>query len=171
MKVYLFTKHWAGEAADDADNRIFASRNEAVTYLKNSVCEDTKLSWDKIPDEFHTANDLITEDHVALWYGCTQMHYRIVEYAVNMPERIDIPLGDGFTLSAERGCDGLFKEIFVGLKDSTGMWHQDLAIVGEHYHYTEDAVFPDHGRYYVKVYADHENEDYTNSFDVERYND
>lgn len=83
-------------------------------------------------------------------------------------EKIKIDLGFA-TLVAEKGTDESYHEIFVGLEDKGGVWIQDLAIVGQKYHYTDDTeVIQDKG-INVMVYADENDEDYTHKFDIGIY--
>ena len=86
--------------------------------------------------------------------------------------KIVIPLGDGYSLVAEKNIDTDYKEIFVYLKnEKEGLVHQDLAIVGENYTYDseEGNVVPIHGQYSVKVYGDPDNEDWTTEFSFGRH--
>ena len=81
--------------------------------------------------------------------------------------KISISLGDGYSIVAEANIDTDYKEVFVYLKDEEdGCVVQDLAIVGECYHYGDEhgEVQPLHGMYSVKVYSDPESEDYTDEF-------
>ena len=76
--------------------------------------------------------------------------------------KVIIPLGDGFTLVAEKNLDSDYKEIFVYLwNEEENCCHQDLAVIGENYRYdTGLKVIPLHGEYSVKVYADPDSEDW-----------
>lgn len=98
------------------------------------------------------------------------------EVVVINPEKITIPLGDGFSLIAERNPDPDYKEIFVYLRrDDDGLVYQDLAIVGEDYSLKTDsesgntATAPISGRYSVKVYSDPDSEEYQHDFRFGRY--
>ena len=83
-------------------------------------------------------------------------------------EKIKIDLGFA-TLVAERGSDESYNEIFVGLEDKDGVWLQDLAIVGQQYHYDEDCNVVDEKGINVMVYSDANDEDYTHKFDIDIY--
>ena len=83
-------------------------------------------------------------------------------------EKIKIDLGLA-TLVAERGSDESYNEIFVGLEDKYGVWLQDLAIVGQKYHYDEDCNVVDEKGINVMVYSDANDEDYTHKFDIDIY--
>jgi hypothetical protein len=83
-------------------------------------------------------------------------------------ENIKIDLGFA-TLVAERGTDTNYNEIFIWLEDKNGVCIQDLAIVGQQYHYDEDLdVVQDEGLV-VRVYADENNEDHTHQFRIGVY--
>lgn len=83
-------------------------------------------------------------------------------------EKIKIDLGFA-TLVAERGSDESYNEIFVGLEDKDGVWLQDLAIIGQKYHYDEDCNVVDEKGINVMVYSDANDEDYTHKFDIDIY--
>lgn len=83
--------------------------------------------------------------------------------------KITIPLKNGHKLVVEV-CDELeySKEIFVGLEDKEGVCYQDIACIrpkpdddGEDY---QSDLFE------VYVYADENSEDYTDSYNIKRYN-
>lgn len=81
--------------------------------------------------------------------------------------RVVVDCGN-FKIVADINTDPNYREVFVGLEDKSGTWIQDLAIVGQQYHYENGAVVHDKG-INVKVYADANDEDYTHSFDVSIY--
>ena len=83
-------------------------------------------------------------------------------------EKIKIDLGFA-TLVAERGNDEGYKEIFIGLEDKNGAWLQDLAIVGQKYHYDLDSNVVNEKGINVMVYSDVNDEDYTHKFDIDIY--
>lgn len=89
--------------------------------------------------------------------------------------RIELDLTEKRKIVAEVGTDPEYKEIFVGFEED-GVWTQDLAVIGEEYKYA------DHGEFLgkkitnnkcanIKVYADSHNEDYTNEFIVDVYDE
>ena len=86
--------------------------------------------------------------------------------------RIVIDLGFA-KLVAEKGIDDKYNEIYVGI-EKNGVWVQDLAIVREKYHY-EDSPNSDlptvvnEDKFEVLVYANKDDEDYTNKFIIEQY--
>lgn len=83
-------------------------------------------------------------------------------------ENVKIDLGFA-TLVAEKGTDESYHEIFIGLEDKDGVWIQDLAIVGQKYHYTDDTEVVQDKGVNVMVYADENDEDYTHKFDIDIY--
>lgn len=87
--------------------------------------------------------------------------------------RIAIPLSGGYSLVAEQNSDPNYrKEIFIGITDSNGVWHQDLAIVRNSYRITDDmSVEWKDGEFDVLVYSDKDDEDFTHDFTVGLYRD
>ena len=83
-------------------------------------------------------------------------------------DKIKIDLGFA-TLVAEKGTDESYHENFIGLEDKDGVWIQDLAIVGQTYHYTDDTEVVQDKGVNVMVYADENDEDYTHKFDIDIY--
>lgn len=83
-------------------------------------------------------------------------------------DKIKIDLGFA-TLVAEKGTDESYHEIFIGLEDKDGVWIQDLAIVGQKYHYTDDTEVVQDKGVNVMVYAGENDEDYTHKFDIDIY--
>jgi hypothetical protein len=73
------------------------------------------------------------------------------------------------TLVAEQGADTNYNEIFIWLEDKNGVFIQDLAIVGQQYHYNEDLDVVQDEELVVRVYADENNDDYTHSFNIRMY--
>ena len=75
-----------------------------------------------------------------------------------------LPLGNGFYISAEKSTDPAFpNEIYVGLfKDD--VWYQDLAIIRQPYSFVNGTPRFDTGGCEVVVYADKDNEDFTDEF-------
>ena len=83
-------------------------------------------------------------------------------------DKIRVDLGFA-TLVAERGGDKNYNEIFVWLENKDGICLQDLAIIGQKYHYNDALnVVQDEG-INVMVYADENDEDYTHKFDIGIY--
>ena len=110
----------------------------------------------------------VTRDVTGLKKG-----YCVINFDKPEVKRIFIDLGEGNRLVAEMNADDDYKEIFVGIEKDDGTWWQDLAIVGESYHYGEDdenyVVIPDHGEYNIKVYGNVLTEDYTEEIKVPLY--
>ena len=65
-----------------------------------------------------------------------------------------IKIDHGFAvLVVEKGIDNNYREIYLSLEDKNGVWLQDLAIVGQQYHYdTNGGIVHDKG-IDVKVYT------------------
>ena len=85
-----------------------------------------------------------------------------------MDKRIMISCGE-YKIVAKKGADTNYNEIFIWLEDKNGICIQDLAIVGQQYHYNDDlGVIQDDG-IVVRVYADENNEDYTHQFHIGIY--
>lgn len=84
-----------------------------------------------------------------------------------MNNRIEIDLGFA-TLTVDKSADPIFpKEIYIGL-EKDGQWLQDIATVAqEHYYKNGELTFNEGIR--VLVYADKDNEDYTNEFNIGIY--
>lgn len=83
-------------------------------------------------------------------------------------DKIKIDLGFA-TLVAEKGVDNNYREIYLGLEDKNGVWLQDLAIIRQKYHYDEDSNVINEKGINVMVYSDANDEDYTNKFDIDIY--
>lgn len=83
-------------------------------------------------------------------------------------EKIKIDL-DFATLVAEKGIDKDYREVNIYLEDKEGMWIQDIAMIGQKYHYEKDwAPVQDKG-IIARVWSDVNNEDYTHKFDIDIY--
>ena len=89
--------------------------------------------------------------------------------------RIEINLGGGLKLVAERNPDSNFdREIFIGLEHNGG-WMQDLALVRPEYTW-EGEEGNEYGNpkwrndlFEVLVWADRNKEDWTDSFTIKKY--
>ena len=83
---------------------------------------------------------------------------------------ISIPLPNGDELCAEANPDTSYKEIFVYLKSNSGVY-QDLAIVGASYVYPNEESEPRivNDKFRVYVYGSEYDEDYTESFEINKY--
>ena len=88
------------------------------------------------------------------------------------PERIVVPLDDGYSIEAEQNGDpGRYREIAVSLIGPDGNAVQDLAIIGEKYRYEGDTVVPLHGQYSVKVWTDPNNENWQTEHLISRFDE
>lgn len=83
-------------------------------------------------------------------------------------DRIAIELPNGLKLVAEQNIDPEYKnEIYVGIETSDGVWHQDLAIVRSAYSVDDNLIVNwEPNRFEVLVYADKDDEDYTDKFSI-----
>jgi len=88
-----------------------------------------------------------------------------------MENKIVIRLPNGYHLVAEQNSDpNYLNEIFIGILDEYGVWHQDLAVV--RCAYEIDDEFRVHWKdeeFDVLVYSDENNEDFTHDFTVGLY--
>lgn len=87
-----------------------------------------------------------------------------------MKKCFDIELPNGYKLSVEQNADPNFPhEIFIGVKDNKGLWHQDLAVVRAGH---DGMVFSEiTDNFEVLVYSDADDEDYTHRFSIDLYNE
>lgn len=83
-------------------------------------------------------------------------------------DKIKIDLGFA-VLVAEKGIDNNYREIYLSLEDKNGVWLQDIAIVGQQYHYDEELNVVNDRGIDVKIYADSNNEDFTDEFGINIY--
>lgn len=81
-----------------------------------------------------------------------------------MAEKIVIDLGFA-NLIAEASTND-YKEIYVALESKDGVWFQDLAVIGQKYHHDDNLNVVNEEGIRALVYADKDNEDYTNEFDI-----
>lgn len=87
-----------------------------------------------------------------------------------MNKAFDIELPNGFKLSAEQNADPNYQnEIFIGIKDNRGVWHQDLAVV--RFGHDGMSLKETADNFEVLVYSDAYDEDYTHRFSVDLYKD
>lgn len=83
-------------------------------------------------------------------------------------ERVEIPFGE-YKIVAEKGFDPNYNEIFIFLEDKNGVEIQNIAIVGQKYHYDEDCNIVHDDNVLVRVFTDKDDEDYTNEFEIGVY--
>lgn len=81
-----------------------------------------------------------------------------------------IKLTDDTYLVCDSNGDSDYKE-FVIYVEKEGLPFQDLAIVRESYHYEDDKVVPNHGKYDVLVFEDEFDESYTSYLTIKEYED
>ena len=87
--------------------------------------------------------------------------------------RIEISLPNGMKLVAEQNQDPNYdKEIYIGLETLDGSWYQDLAVVRNAYFINDNLqTVWDSAKMEVLVYADENDEDYTNKFSIDIYDE
>ena len=84
--------------------------------------------------------------------------------------RIEIALPNGYKLVAERNTDPQYdREMFIGIVDPDGVWHQDLAVVRSDYSIDDGKIVWDDKKFEVLVYGDKGNEDFTDAFTIGLY--
>ena len=84
--------------------------------------------------------------------------------------KIVIPVENGASIVAEQGYDDNYRELFVYLQANDGSVIQDLAIVRNAYEYDDDLnTIQKPDEFEVLVYADEDDEDYTDRFEIKRY--
>ena len=88
-----------------------------------------------------------------------------------MNNRIEIDLGFA-KLAVEQGTDPYYpREVYVGL-EKDGQWLQDIAVIGQHYHYGDDKTVSDplyDEGIRVLVFGSEHSEDYTEEFNIGIY--
>lgn len=89
-----------------------------------------------------------------------------------MENKIEIPIGDKkLVVFINDWEDELPKEIFISIEDKDNRLIQDICMVREHYHYSpksEDFEI-DSSLVDCRVWADSNNEDYTDEFCIDVY--
>ncbi len=91
-------------------------------------------------------------------------------YSSLVTETNKLEMDLGFTkLVVEEGMDPDYKEFFISLEDHNGCYIQDIAVIGQDYHYDDDLEVVNEDKVRVLVYADEGNEDYTHKFVIEKY--
>ena len=84
-------------------------------------------------------------------------------------DSVEVPLPNGCILYAENDMDSDHPAIYISLKKD-GVCFQDLVAVRAKHHY-EDSDTPviEDGKYEILVFGDAWNEDYTDRFEVDEY--
>lgn len=85
-------------------------------------------------------------------------------------KRIEIELPNGYKLVAEQNTDPNYsREMFIGIVDSSGVWHQDLAVVRSSYRIDGSKVVWLDDKFDVLVYGSENDEDFTEDFTIGLY--
>lgn len=84
--------------------------------------------------------------------------------------KLSLKLDENVSLVAEKNIDNGYKEIFLGIESKEGVWLQDLAIIGQNYHYDKTGeVVQNPNQYSVKVFGNENEEDFTEEFLIGTY--
>ena len=84
-----------------------------------------------------------------------------------MENRIVVPLGSCYNIIAEKGADSNYNEIFIWLEDKNGVCVQDIAIIGQKYHYDENLNVVQDVGILARLFTDSNNDDYTHQFSID----
>ena len=165
-EVYIYREN--NESLSDGEMilNVHGTFHEAEENFFSRVSEffgekNPKKILEKIEND-PEATYLIKEDGCpylsALDWKDNRCYFVIEKKSVNLPERSDTEIRkycqDGWKLLAEVNGDPEYKEIFIGLESPSGEYRQDIAVIGEEYHY-EDGIpgpVPEHGHYTVKIF-------------------
>lgn len=91
-----------------------------------------------------------------------------------MKKQIEVPVGNKKIVAyVQDWDDGLPKEIYISLVDDEGILLQDVCMVREHFSYNSknDEFEIDDNLIDCKIWADSDNEDYTDEFIIGVYED
>lgn len=89
-----------------------------------------------------------------------------------MKKQIEVPVGNKKIVAyVQDWDDGLPKEIYISLVDDEGILLQDICMVREHFSYNSknDEFEIDDNLIDCKIWADSDNEDYTDEFIIGVY--
>lgn len=169
MKIWLVKKYDETELYDYENIKAFSDRKKAEEEFRSVIVETWGQSLEKLREDEMFADDSLGDDYVKVTEGGDSIYVIIDELEISDPTELDIPLADGSHLNVCKG-DPLFNEFCVGVYNPSGDY-QDLAVIGENYTYDDNDTnpVPIHKEYSVKVYADRDNEDFTNEFIVQQY--
>lgn len=119
--------------------------NEFIEFAKEKYGVNIKAESSDTPDTFEKI------------FGCTALENKLV-----------IPFGE-HKIVAEKGADHNYNEMFIWIEDKNGVCIQDLVIVGQKYHYDENLDVVQDDSVLVRVFANKDDDDYTNEFDIGVY--
>lgn len=91
-----------------------------------------------------------------------------------MKKQIEVPVGNKKIVAyVQDWDDGLPKEIYISLVDDEGILLQDICMIREHFSYNSknDEFEIDDNLIDCKIWADSDNEDYTDEFIIGVYED
>ena len=152
------------------DIEIFTGSEQALAvYMLNEVTKPIDDGFELIKGA-DSVSDVIERNGKYTAYAAYD-EFSVTCSAIENPynsHKIEKACGNGYRITAELGPDPEYKEIIVGIDTPMGEYHQDLAVIGEKYHYEDgcDSPVPDHGNYVIRVYGDENSDDYTDKFEV-----
>lgn len=85
--------------------------------------------------------------------------------------RFEIPLSNGYRLVSEQNTGEFDKELYVGIKDPSGTYMQDLVIVRPTYKFKDNSVVFDADKFEVLLFSDADTEDFTDKFVIPLHED
>lgn len=88
-----------------------------------------------------------------------------------MLDKFIIPLSNGYKLIAERNTGEFDKELYVGIESPEGAYVQDLTVVRPTYKFKDNEVVFDADKFEILIFANSEQEDYTDKFVVPLHKD
>lgn len=187
-KIYGFSEV-ASEGFEDATEsrtKIYGSKSECINAAYECYCDAWKLfenegiiengcdeNLDALLSKEEFSEAILKSGYVLIQLPDSHVQFEFFEQELELQKEVaienKIKIDLGFaSLIAEKGADPNYKEIFIGLEDSNGIWSQDIAVIGEKYHYEGDNVILDKG-VSVKLYSDKDQEDYTHDFEIGIY--
>lgn len=164
MRLYLYKEFHTDWPYEAESTKIFATRSDAVEYLRQQRDLYCSINNLHIGDLAANPDNVVNDVAVIIKEERGTMYFMIER--VDMPNGIQIPLGNGYTLAADVSDDIAYREVYVGVaKDDC--WIQDLAVVKEVKTEDEDDIVrrPNSPKCFdTCVYANEEVEDYTHKF-------
>jgi len=83
--------------------------------------------------------------------------------------KISIQLSNNYKLIAEQNTGEFDKELFIGIEDETGRYHQDLVIVRPTYKFENNDVVFGSDKFEILVFGEADKEDFTDKYTVPLY--
>lgn len=174
--TYLFCYNDAGsicaysvdsDMANELAHKSYESGEYWGAFLGFGGCIYDDPSYEGFNPETDVSNLNICEFLIIYddWIDTESYKFHTNKFFIQFP--------NGYRLVAKQNQDPNYSnEIIIGIVDSNGMWHQDLAIVRGSCRYGDDCkAIPNGEEFEVLVYADEHYEDYTNHFKIGLYHD